>query len=299
MSVAASAVSTRDAAPRRASPWLIFRTAAQLGWRIESNWTDPLLFTIYAIAKPLAHAAILVIMYAIVSKAAFDTPLFSYIYIGNAFYIYVSSLIVGVSWAVIEDRERYRTLKYIYVAPLSFPLYLIGRGVARFVTGTVSVILTLLLGVLLLKLPLSPAAVDWPLFAASLVLGLTGLTMIGLIIAGITLLTAHHVEMMGEAVAGALYLLSGAVFPLDVLPGWLRPLGFSLPLTYWLELLRRALTGNASRGASPALDRFSNAELLLILLGLTLLFTLVAFVIFRITDRGAREKGLIDKTTNY
>jgi ABC-2 type transport system permease protein len=281
------------------SPWKVFRTAAELGWRIESNWADPFIFMIYSIAKPLAHAAILVVMYAIVSRGNFQSPLFTYIYVGNAFYIYVSSLIVGVSWAVTEDRERYRTLKYIYVAPVQFPIYLMGRGMARFLTGTLSVFLTLVMGVIVLKLPLDLAAVDWRLFAASMALGLIVLSMMGLIMAGVSLLVAHHLEQMGEAVAGALYLFSGAVFPIDVLPGWLQPVGFAIPITWWLELVRRSLIGTLTTGVSPALAGFSNGTVLGILAGLTVVYTALALYIFSITDRGARERGLLDKVTNY
>ena len=42
--------------------WQSFRTAAWLGWQIESNWTDPFLFFIYSVVKPLASASILVVM---------------------------------------------------------------------------------------------------------------------------------------------------------------------------------------------------------------------------------------------
>jgi ABC-2 type transport system permease protein len=281
------------------SPWQVFRTAAELGWRIESNWADPFIFMIYSIAKPLAHAAILVVMYAIVSRGDFRSPLFTYIFVGNAFYIYVSSLIVGVSWAVIEDRERYRTLKYIYVAPLQYPVYLMGRGMARFLTGTLSVVLTLGMGMLVLKLPLDPGVVDWPLFAAAMALGLVVLAMMGLIVAGVSLLVAHHLEQMGEALAGALYIFSGAVFPIDVLPGWLQPAAFAMPITWWLELVRRSLTGPLTTGVSPAMAGFSNGAVLGILAGLTVVTTAGALVIFSITDRGARERGLLDKVTNY
>ena len=34
--------------------WLSFRTATQLGWQMEANWTDPLLFFIYSVAKPVS-----------------------------------------------------------------------------------------------------------------------------------------------------------------------------------------------------------------------------------------------------
>ena len=90
-----------------------FRTAAWLGWQIEANWTDPFLFAVYSVIKPVAGAAILVVMYGIITAGNFDTPLFSFIYIGNAFYIYVAQIMTGISWAVIDDREHYRTLKYL------------------------------------------------------------------------------------------------------------------------------------------------------------------------------------------
>ena len=33
--------------------WHSFRMAAWLGWQIESNWTDPFLFAVYAVARPV------------------------------------------------------------------------------------------------------------------------------------------------------------------------------------------------------------------------------------------------------
>ncbi|MGH2417480.1 MAG: hypothetical protein ACRDFY_04030, partial [Candidatus Limnocylindria bacterium] len=46
-----------------ADAWRTFRTAIGLGWAIEANWSDPLLFAIYTLAKPLAAAGILIIMF--------------------------------------------------------------------------------------------------------------------------------------------------------------------------------------------------------------------------------------------
>src|SRR5512140_981560 len=100
-----------------------FRVATWLGWQIESNWTDPLLFFIYSIVKPIASVMILVVMYLVISRADTQAPLFGYLYLGNAFYIYVTGVMVGVSWAVVDDREHYQTLKYIYLAPITFMVY--------------------------------------------------------------------------------------------------------------------------------------------------------------------------------
>jgi ABC-2 type transport system permease protein len=223
---------------------------------------------------------------------------FPYIYLGNAFYQYVGAIMAGISWAVIEDREHYRTLKYIYVAPLDVPFYLLGRGIARFLTGTISVSVVVLTGVFFLKVPIDPALVDWPLFFLSLLIGVVMLAMMGLILAGITLLIANHVWFLGEAVAGALYLFSGAIFPLEVLPAWLRPVGFAMPITYWLELIRRALVGQVAE-AFPTLAGLSDGNLVAILLGLTVVFGTVSIFTFRRCDQLARERGMIDMTTNY
>jgi len=282
----------------RGQAWRSFRMATWLGWQIESNWTDPLLFAIYSIVKPLAGAAILVVMYAIITNGNFTNPMFPYIYLGNAFYIYVGAVMTGVSWAVVDDREHYKTLKYMYIAPISIQVYLLGRGVARFITGSIAVFITVVAGVLFLHVPLVPALANWPLFILTLFLGVIMLALMGLLLAGVTLLIVRHEGFLGEATAGALYIFSGAIFPLDVLPAWLRPVGFAMPTTYWLELMRRSLVGSVAQ-AFPTLSGFSNPQLLGILVALSIVFGVLGIFVFRICDRTARERGLIDRTTNY
>ena len=278
--------------------WRSFRVAAWLGWQIESNWTDPFLFAVYSFVKPVAGAAILVIMYGIITQGDFASPMFSYIYLGNAFYIYVGAVMTGISWAVLDDREHYKTLKYIYVAPIHIPTYLIGRGVAKFLVGSIAVFITLLCGMLFLQLHLDLAAVDWPLFVVSMLVGVVMLAMLGLLLAGVTLMITQHMGFIGEAVAGALYLFSGVLYPLEMLPGYLRPVGYLMPTTYWLEVLRRALVGDVA-AAFPTFTALSSYQILLILLALTLVFGVFSVFAFRWCDHRARELGLIDRVTNY
>lgn len=275
-----------------------FRMAAWLGWQIESNWTDPFLFAIYSIIKPLAGAAILVVMYSVITSGNFASPIFSYIYLGNAFYIYVGQVMTGISWAVIDDREHYKTLKYMYIAPIYVPAYLVGRGVANFLVGSISVLITIVVGVLFLHVNIELATINWPLFVISLLLGVIMLAMMGLILAGISLLIVNHVWFIGDAVAGALFLFSGAIFPLEVLPTWLRPVGYAMPVTYWLELLRRSLVGHIAE-AFPTLQSLTNLQLIGILCGLIIMFGILSYYIFRYCEFVARERGLIDMVTNY
>lgn len=275
-----------------------FKVAAWLGWQIESNWTDPLLFAIYSIIKPLAGAAILVVMYSVITNGNFASPIFSYIYLGNAFYIYVGAIMTGISWAVIDDREHYKTLKYMYVAPINIQAYLIGRGVARFLVASITVIITIAVGYLFLHVKLDLAAINWLLFLVALLIGVVMLAMMGLSLAGISLVIVNNVWFIGDAVAGALFLFSGAIFPLEVLPVWIRPIGYIMPVTYWLELLRRSLVGHIAE-AFPTLQGLNNLQLIGILLGLTVIFGTISFFLFRYCEHIAQEKGLLDRVTNY
>jgi len=278
--------------------WRSLKAAAWLGWQIESNWTDPFLFAVYSIVKPLTSAGILVVMYSIVTGGNFAASAFSYMYLGNAFYMYVAAVMTGMSQAIIDDRERYKTLRSVWVAPVDIPMYLAGRGVARFFTGSLSVLVTVIFGVLFLHVTVNPLTVRWPLFLVTLSVGIVMLALMGLLLAGVVLVLTHQSGFVGDAVAGALYLFSGAIFPLEVLPPYLRAIGLVLPVTYWLELIRRSLVGHVA-AEFPTFAGVGDSQLLGILVALTFATGVIALVVFALCDWNARERGLIDRTTNH
>lgn len=282
----------------RSTLWRSFKTATWLGWQIESNWADPFLFFIYSVLKPVTGAAIIVVMYSVITKAAFDSPIFSYMFIGNAFFQYVASIMTGVSWAILDDREHYKTLKYIYTAPVSIPFYLMGRGVARFLTGSFAVIVIMIFGVVFLKIPFHFLSINWGLLLAALLVGVIMLAMIGLILAGITLLTVRQNFFIGDVIAGVMFIFCGVIFPMNQLPAGLDKVGYFIPITYWLELVRRSFLGQVAN-AYPTFVNLSNLQLFLILLGLSVVFGLLGFWIFKLCDHRARELGYIDWSSNY
>jgi ABC-2 type transport system permease protein len=279
----------------KASLW----PAAWLGWQIESNWTDPFAFLAFSVAKPVTGVLILVFMYWAVAGVGTDAPIYAFIFLGNTFYIYVGAVMAGASYAILDDRERYRTLKYIYISPINLPLYQVGRAVARFITGTLAVIITLAVGALFFKLPLSLAQANWGLFSVTMALGMTALAALGVTIGMWTLSIRSEPWFVGEGFAAAFYLFSGAIYPVDLLPVWLQPVAYALPITYWLELVRRALLGPASLAAFPTFQSWSDSALLLTLGGITVVLIGVATLTFRYFDHLARERGMIDVTSNY
>ena len=274
----------------------VLRSATWLGWQVDANWADPLVFLGLGVARPLATTLILYLMVRVVAPAQAAAGAFLQIFLGNVFFIYVGELLVGLSWSIFRDREDYETLKYIYLAPMHFLPYLLGRGMTRLLTATIGVVACLLLGRFVLGLPLTTSPAHWLLAALATLVGLVSILWLGMLLAGISLLVARHSMNMNEGLAGLCYLLCGAIFPLEVLPRWAQAVSLYLPFTYWIELLRRIITG---RGFAGPLAGRPDTILWGVLLLSTVGFAVAGLAAFSVCEGIARERGLIDRKTSY
>jgi ABC-2 type transport system permease protein len=283
-----------------------FATATRLGWQMEANWTDPLLFFIYSIAKPISATLIFVVMIEVIGgRTAPD--LRAFVVVGTALWSFVVSGIAGLAWTVLDDRERYRMLKYVYVSPSEFVVVLLGRGVARVGVGAMAAVITMIVGVVGLGVRFDPGRVDWLLFAVVMALGLIAVVAIGLALAAVCIQTRQEAWSYPEAAAGALFLVSGAVFPLGVLPAPVQVVGLLNPLAWWLEGIRRAFfpdslltgIGGPSSTFAALFGHFTpgSPEIVGALLLTGALVTLASIVSFRLSDRRAKDRGLFDQTT--
>lgn len=281
------------------------RVATWLGWQLEANWTDPFLFFIYSIAKPVSSALILVVMLEVIGGP--DSRAFRpFVVVGSALWAFVTSGIAGLAWAILEDRERYRVLKYVYTSPSDFLLVLVGRGVARLAVGLAGVVITLGVGIVALGVPFDLATVDWALLALAAILGLASIVAIGVLMAAVCIQTRQDSWSYPEALGGALFLVSGAIFPLAVLPPPVQAFGLATPLTWWIAAIRTALFpggpdaiggpgtlwSSLTGGTAP-----TSADLLLSLLATGAVSTLAALALFRVSDRRAKRAGRYDQTT--
>jgi ABC-2 type transport system permease protein len=146
-----------------------------------------------------------------------------------------------------------------------------------------------------LGLPLLPELIDLPYLAVSFALGFIGMWALGLLVAALALNFTQQAWSMPEAVGGALYLLCGAIFPLSQLPPWLAAVGSVLPITYWLEAVRRGLF-NQSLGSFPLL---SNQDILLRLVVTTLGACIAGALVFAWGERRAKMASNLDRVTGY
>lgn len=288
-----------------------FRIAAWLGWQIESSWADPFVFFSFTILRPLATALMLLVMYTVVAQGQ-SGGYFSYLYISNAFFVLVIQAMAGLAWTIFDDREAYKMLKYIFTSPARRFPYLIGRATAKVLIALLTATILLAVGVLFMGLRLDLAQVAWGWAIVYFLLGLVIIASLGIVLAGIALVVARHGASIGEVTAGMFLLFSGAYFPPDILPPVLKQVTLVMPITYWLEGMRRALNGgvitatfpNGHGGTiigpvSPLLAQFDNWQLLLVLLLSAAVCAVGSFFFYRWVEYQARERGMIDRLTGY
>ncbi len=198
--------------------WRSLVTGARLGWVIESNWTDPFLFAVYAVARPVGAALVLVAIVWLVGGGG-RPDYVGYLVVGSACWTFVGGGMSGLVWAVLDDRERYRMLKYVVVSTAALLPFLVGRARGPALHGRRRVSWSRCSSAcFLLGVQIDVWAIDWPLFVASMTVGLIAIVSLGLAVAGLCLTTRRESWSYPEAIAGGLYLLSGAIFPPDVLP---------------------------------------------------------------------------------
>lgn len=266
---------------------------------MDSNWTEPLLFVLYSVVKPVMGAFILVLMYwifAIIGNFR-SGEMFAYVYIGNAFFIFVGTTLFGTFQVVQADREWYQTLRYTYMAPISYYLYIVGRSFSKLVVSVFAVLITIGFGVAFLDVRLDFTLGEVPIFLAALTLGLLCLLAIGVTLAGISFLTAKHTHGLAEGIPGLFYVFCGVLFPLSVLPGWGQSFGKAIPLTYWFDLTRRILLPPS--GIDTTLGGIGDFGILALLLASTLLFFLLSLGVFKLGEFIARRAGKLDMLTSY
>lgn len=274
----------------------IFRSFARsvwLGWKVDANWTDPWLFAIYSVIRPIAGMLIVVFLFLVGSQVGQNTDpkYLTYVFVGNTFFILVAQIMLSMGWVIHDDREHYEVLKYVYISPVSFYVYLLGRACSTAIMAMISVAISLLFGVAVLRMPIDFLSINYGALGLSLIIGLVAISSFGMILASVALLTARHGGgMIGEAVAGIFYLFCGVLFPVSVLPSWAQGLSRVLPLTYWM---------NAARGAMLGVGPSEIMNDLAVLAGFTAVFYLISLGVLRLADYLARDRGLIDITTEH
>jgi ABC-2 type transport system permease protein len=148
-----------------------------------------------------------------------------------------SSIFAGIQ--IIWDKQ-FGFLKETLVAPVSRLEIMIGQtlggATTSFIQGFILLVLSLLFGLILAK-----ASGFLIAFGFMLLIGLS-FTALGIAIAS-KMEDMHGFQLIMNFLIFPIFGLSGAIFPIDSLPGWLKTITMFDPLTYGVEGIRYGLLG--------------------------------------------------------
>jgi ABC-2 type transport system permease protein len=181
----------------------------------------------------------------------------------------------------IEIQRRLGTLELLVAAPIPFGAVLAPITIATSAIGIYALGATLLWGRLLFGIPLH---FEHPvLFALSLPVAIVAIGMLGLILAS-TLIFYRAALFLGASFEYPVWLVTGLLVPLSVLPGWVAPLSWLLAPTWGMRAIRESTVGGSPLSA------------LAMCVALSVCYAAIAAVCLRTFERLARERATLALT---
>jgi ABC-2 type transport system permease protein len=130
------------------------------------------------------------------------------------------------------------------VTPISRFALIAGKMIPYGIIAAFDFLIVSLLAHFVFDLPLAGAAPAVALLGTLFILSLLAL---GAVISTVSQ-TQIQANFMAVFVIVPSVLMSGFVFPIEAIPGWLQPVAWSLPMTYFVEAIRGLTLKGASIG---------------------------------------------------
>jgi len=150
--------------------------------------------------------------------------------------ILTMTMVMNTAMAIVRERER-GTLEQLIVTPMKTWELMLGKIIPYIFVGYVQVTVALIVGTLLFDLPVRGSL--------ALLYGLTFLFIVASLSMGILISTLSKTQMQAMQMSFFVFLpsimLSGYMFPRDAMPLFFNWIGYLLPLTYFLQILRGIL----------------------------------------------------------
>jgi len=191
------------------------------------------------------------------------------------------------------EMERWQgTLEEVMAAPSKLLHVVAGRSVSNAVFGLTNMLAVFLIAVLVFRVQIE---VDDPLlFVTTTVLTLVSVSTLGLIFASAFVLS-RSTQVLTNGLETPLYIISGSMFPIALLPFWIHPIAYVLGPTWGVDAIRLAASQEyLSQTFWQGFD--VNTAILLdvvMMMAITLAYAGMAVVLFKVVEKRARIKGTL------
>jgi ABC-type polysaccharide/polyol phosphate export permease len=208
---------------------------------------------------------------------------------GGLLYVALGAGLMGIwsstlfaSGGVIQWQRWQGTLELMIAAPPQFIVVLVPMTLASASIGLYSLTATLVWGRLFFGVPLSIA--HPLLFALAIPATVVTLGLFGLVLAS-TFILYRNANALGNLLEWPVWLVSGLLVQISLLPGWVRPISWFLAPTWGV----RAIRGAALGGGDPV---FAMA----MCLALGAVYLVVGYACLRNFERLARKHATLALT---
>ena len=147
--------------------------------------------------------------------------------------IVIMLVTLTLSSGLVREKEQ-QTIEQLLATPISRAALVIGKLVPYGIFAALDFAVATLLARLIFGLPLRGSPLAIVLLALLFILALLAL---GAVISTLSE-TQIQANFMAVFVIVPSVLMSGFVFPIEAMPIWLRPVAWSLPMTYFVEAIR-------------------------------------------------------------
>ena len=209
------------------------------------------------------------------------TDYMSFILIGTVLMNFVTTVFWGMGYSLKTEMDA-GVLESNWVAPVSRPVFLVGRTLANIVITTGMSVVMLILGAWLFGFSVSGNVLAAIGVAIPMLIALYGF---GFAFAAIVLLM-RDANTMVDVSNFLVSLLSGSQFPVTVLPTLVLLVSLALPLTYGFDAVRGLLLGTDTLLPIPT-------EVVLMVVFMVVMVWL-GLVVFRRVERRCRVLGTLN-----
>jgi hypothetical protein len=193
-------------------------------------------FLLLSVLQPVIFATIAFYMF----KAGGQPGTLLYAALGAGMMGIWSSTLFGSGGALQWNRWQ-GTLELLVASPPPFIVVLVPLTLATSVTGAYSLLATLFWGRVFFGVPLHfahPWAFAVAIPAAVLSLGLMGLLMAS------SFILYRHANALSNLLEYPVWVATGLLFPLALLPGWVTPLSWLLAPRWGIDAIRHSAVGS-------------------------------------------------------
>ena len=156
----------------------------------------------------------------------------------------ITGSLQGVATAISREKEQ-GTMDGLLVAPISHRSIILGKVAAQTVRGLIQGFLILGLSMVLFGVQIYGSPI---IMLIVMVLGTASFVGVGIIMTAIAP-DQETAQMMTLILQFPMMFISGILFPIDQLPGWMQYIGKAMPLYYAADALRKVIILNASLAA--------------------------------------------------